>query len=176
MMHRFAGRVTARRRAFTLMEVVLASVILAIIGGAVSAVMMLAGRAVPSDSDGSGVAVDMSEIVAQMSLELSLATQVLATDTFYVSFVGPDLDDDGFGDDIVYGYNSTDKTLLRAAAGETSVWLSGVTDCAFSFVTGTESVRGASVSVLRTVGVRIETAGGPEIRASFHCAALPEAP
>ncbi len=158
------------------MEVVLASAILAIIGGAVSAVMMVACRAIPSGSGGSASAIDLSEVTAQMSLELSLATSFLATDAFYVTFIGPDVDGDGIGDEIVYAFNSVEGTLLRQVAGEYFVWIDGLDDCEFTFVTGTEEVLGQERTVVRSVGFRAQPSDGAEIRGAFFCAAFPEAP
>jgi prepilin-type N-terminal cleavage/methylation domain-containing protein len=169
-------RGTVRRRAFTLLEVVLASVILAIIGGAVSAVMMVACRAIPSSAGGSASAVELSEVTAQMSVELSFATSVLALDAFYVTFVGPDIDGDGTGDEIAYAFNSSEGTLLRQVAGEYYVWIDGLEDCEFTFVTGTEEILGEDRTLVRSVGFRAQPSDGAEIRSSFSCAALPEAP
>lgn len=173
---RRAARRTSVRSGFTLLEVVLASGILAIIGAAVSAVMLVAGRAVPSDSDGSGSAIDGAEVLAQMSLEASLAREILAAESFYVLFNGPDADGDGTEDEIAYAYSVDDGTLLRMVAGESAIWMTDVEHCEFTYIQGTEAVRGVETEVVRSIGVSLQAGGGPRLRAAFQCVALPEAP
>lgn len=164
------------RRGFTLLEMVLASAILAVIGAAVSAVMMVACRAVPSASGGSATAVELTETIAQMSVDVSLASEFYSTDQFYMAFKGPDADGDGTADEIGYGFNSGEGKLYRSVNWEAAVVAEGIDDCAFTFVTGTEAVRGVNRTVVRSVSVRVEPGAGAPMRGAFACAGLPGAP
>lgn len=164
-------------RAFTLIELALATAILAIVGAAVSSVLMVAARSAPPASGGSASAVELADILSLMSIEVGLATEIIAAESDFVSFVGPDADGDGIGDDIGYAFSSTSGgQIYRAVNSNPSVVFTGVGSMEFSYLTDTVTVRGATSTVVRAVNVTIKPTDSVTLRRTVRCVGLPPYP
>ncbi len=165
------------RRAFTLIELAIASTILAMVGAAVSSVLMVAARSAPPATGGSAAAVELADILALMSIEVGLATEIIAAESDFVSFVGPDADGDGSGDDIGYAFSdSAGGQIYRSVNSDAVVVFTGIRAMEFSYLTDSVTVRGTTSTVVRAVNVTIEPTDSVSLRRTVRCVGLPPFP
>ncbi|MBX3360914.1 MAG: prepilin-type N-terminal cleavage/methylation domain-containing protein [Phycisphaeraceae bacterium] len=164
-------------RAFTLIEVALATAIIAIVGATVSSVIMVAARSSPRSDSGSATAVAVADLMAQMALDISHAREILALNEGFISVVSTDLDGDTVADEIAYAFDENDGgSLLRLAAGTLSVAYSGILDAEFDEIASQISDNGQSIEIVRSITFTMRTADGVHHRRTFRCLALPLAP
>ncbi|MBX3316581.1 MAG: type II secretion system protein [Phycisphaeraceae bacterium] len=172
-----AHRNTRSSRAFTLIEVALATAIIAIVGATVSSVIMVAARSTPRSDSGSATAVAVADLMAQMTLDISHAREILALDDGFITVVSTDLDGDTVADEIGYAFDENNGgSLLRFAAGTLSIAYSGILDAEFDEVESQINDAGQSVQVIRAITFTMRTADGTLHRRTFRCLALPVAP
>jgi hypothetical protein len=165
------------RRAFTLLEMTLATLIIGFIGVTISSVIMVAARSAPRSDSGSAVALTVADCLALMALDLGAATEVLAVEETYVSIRGPDLDGDSIGDEIGYAFDESEGgRLLRFSSGTLSVALGGVLDAEFGSRSDTVLDGGQASGVTSAITFRVQTADGVWHRRTFRCVAGPVGP
>lgn len=166
-----------RRRAFTLVEVSLATAIIAIVGATVSSVIMVAARSSPRSDSGSATAVAVADLMAHMALDIGHAREILALDDGFISVVSTDLNGDTVADEIAYAFDETNGgSLLRLAAGTLSVAYTGILDAEFNEVESQISDGGQSVDIVRSITFAMRTTDGTWHRRTFRCLAQPVAP
>lgn len=170
------------RHGFTLIEVVLASALLALVGAAVSSTLLLTSRATPRATGGSAVSARVSDVLTQLSLEIGSAQLIRATEPAYFVFRIADMDDDGADEEVAYafiaGAGGAGGQLLRAINGTTSVVLEGITSCSFEYHTSSIGVRDAddvvtTTTSLRAISVDITPDDGARMRETIRCASIP---
>lgn len=165
------------RNAFTLIEVVLATSILAVVGVTVSSVLMVAARSSPPAASGSATDVAISDALAIMSIDVGLAGQFLATEATYTAFVGSDANGDAVPDEIGYARGvDLGGQLLRLVDGELSVMYTGVPSMTLTYQKDSVTIKGVTSTVVRSVGVKVSTADGSTYRRTIRCVGLPKAP
>lgn len=165
------------RRAFTLIEVILATSILGIVGVTVSSVLMVAARSSPPATGGSATDVAVSQALAVMAIDIGLASKFLATETGYVTFAGADANGDGAADEIAYAFlDESGGQLLRMVGADLSTMHTGLSDLTFSYLTGTVTVGDTTESVVRAVAIRLEAADGSLYRRTIRCVGQPTMP
>lgn len=165
------------RGAFTLIEVILATSILAIVGATVSSVLMVAARSSPPATGGSATDVSIADALAIMALDIGLASEFLAIEDEYTSFVGADANGDGIADEIGYAFfEDSGGQLLRLVGADLSTMHTGIASVEFSYLTGTVTVGGASQDVVRAVAIEVETSDGSIYRRTIRCVGQPVAP
>lgn len=171
------------RPGFTLIEVVLASALLALVGAAVSSTLLLASRATPRATGGSAVSARVSDVLTQLSLEIGSARLIRATEPAYFVFQIADMDEDGADEEVAYafiaGAGGVGGQLLRAVNGTTTVVLEGITSCSFGYHTGSIGVRDAddvvtATTSLRAISIDITPDDGARMRETIRCASVPE--
>ncbi|MBI1338256.1 MAG: prepilin-type N-terminal cleavage/methylation domain-containing protein [Phycisphaera sp.] len=156
-----------RSNGFTLIELVAASAILAIVMAAMASTMLLASKALPSGDDVSVRTLRASRWVDTFATELETAQRIISHDAGSITFVVPDRNGDGYGQRVAYTWSSSKKTLSRGLNNAApSVILSDVD--AFSltcqYASATELYPGVGVeqatdSLLMTMGDTSGTAG-----------------
>lgn len=169
-------QLVSMRRGFTLIELVLSSAVLAMIGAALSSVMLMAARAAPTASGSSGTAAETSSVLAMFAIEVGSASRIIALEPEYVAFTSGDADGDGADEEFMYGYASGTGELIRSVNGAAATVMSGVTGCTFTGRTAVVSVHGQSVKVARAISIDITPSSGDRVRATARCFAMPEAP
>ncbi|MBI1367687.1 MAG: prepilin-type N-terminal cleavage/methylation domain-containing protein [Planctomycetes bacterium] len=100
-------RQIARRRAFSLMELIVSMSIMTIIMGAVGSAIMIAAKAIPSTSDPADAAIESQRQGSLFTSELSYATRMLTMESHRVSFTVADRDGDGNPEKITYAWSGT---------------------------------------------------------------------
>ncbi len=130
------------RRAFTLIEIVLAMGVFSILAGALGGIMLLSARAVPSTSTAADKASVAAGVLARLSSELEVATAVLEGDSSGITFVIPDRTGDGSDDTIRYEWTGSDTRLLTRTldGGTPQVLAADVSAFVLSYQTATRSV------------------------------------
>jgi prepilin-type N-terminal cleavage/methylation domain-containing protein len=130
------------RRAFTLIEIVLAMGVFSILAGALGGIMLLSARAVPSTSTAADKASVAAGVLARLSSELEVATAVLEGDSRGITFVIPDRTGDGSDDTIRYEWTGSDTRLLTRTldGGTPQVLAADVSAFVLSYQTATRSV------------------------------------
>lgn len=165
------------RGAFTLIEVILATSILAIVGVTVSSVLMVAARSSPPATGGSATDVAIADALAILALDIGLASSFLATETGYTSFVGADANGDGAADEIGYAFlDDSGGQLLRLVGDDLTTMHTGISSAEFSYLTGTVTVGGASQNVVRGVAIEVVTSDGSAYRRTVRCVGQPAVP
>jgi prepilin-type N-terminal cleavage/methylation domain-containing protein len=111
----------ARRRGFTLVELVLSVVILSIILLGLQSAALLAGRASAVERDSGPAAVlSAAGAVEQLSTDLTYALSVTELASGAITFTVPDRNNDGADDTIRYAWSGTPgQPLTRAVNGGT---------------------------------------------------------
>lgn len=107
--------------AFTLVEVLLATSIMAMIALGLGSAMVMAARAAPSDrSKSTNAATITGRAVDQLSAELSYATAINSSTATSIDFTVPDRTGDGNEDKIQYSWSGVSGApLLRSINGRT---------------------------------------------------------
>jgi|GEM_PF-3335454 len=128
-----------RRKAFTLVEVLLALALATIVLSALQALIMIAGRAIP-DSDGvQASAVTASDALERLAAEVSVAVEVLDVSATSITFSVNDWTGDNRVETIKYGWSGVaGDPLLRAVNGGDATVLIDAAE-SFSLTSGTTS-------------------------------------
>jgi prepilin-type N-terminal cleavage/methylation domain-containing protein len=92
-------------RGFTLLEVIVSSMLLSIVVSAASALLFVTARAAPVTDDPGVAAAETLRALDLLSSELAFATRVTAAEAHRVEFVIRDRDSDGADDTISYRWS-----------------------------------------------------------------------
>jgi len=154
-----APRVPAGLRAargFTLVELIAAVAIMSLLLGAMTSAVLLTRQAVPERGTGLVALVDASDVMQQLTADLSQAVYILEHESKSVTLVVPDRDGDGLPETIRYAWSgTTGDPLTRQLNGGTAITaLDNVAECTFGFET--------AVSVQRFEGTS-DGGLGPEV-------------
>ena len=139
-----------RRRAFTLIEVTVASAILSIIVVGLSSAIVLATKALPSMTSPAQHALKAADVSQQIMGELRYASSISESSTHRLAFVVPDRNGDSLPDTISYTWSaaSGDPLLRQFNSGAAVKVLPDVQEfeVAFDTTTTTEMVAGEGES------------------------------
>jgi Tfp pilus assembly protein PilV len=118
-MHRHTRHIRRNTRAFTLLEVMLSTVIMAMIMLAMTSVMVLSTRCLTSKGEDASKASDaIDEITTDLNLAESFSEQTATAVTFTV----PDRDNNGQSETIRYSWSGTPgDSIMRAYNGGVEV-------------------------------------------------------
>ena len=106
------------RHGFTLLEVVISSMLLSIVIGAASALLFITSRAVPTGDDPAIAAADTLRAMDLLSSELAFATSLEQTSPAAIQFTIRDRDADGLDDQITYTWaGAPGDPLVRQETG-----------------------------------------------------------
>lgn len=97
----------APRRGFTLLEVIISSLLLTIVVSAASALLFVTARAVPAGDDAVVGATETLRAMDMLASELTFATSLNVTGATEVDFIIRDRDNDGSDDVIRYAWAGT---------------------------------------------------------------------
>ena len=160
------GRKRRRRRAFTLLELLFAMVVMTALMGGLASALMLASRAIPDDASPAAVAIDAYYAADQIAGELFCAQSFSERTATAITFTVADRDNDTVAETIRYAWTGTPgDPLTRQYNGGTVV---NIIDSAYEFdltyeiasISGTPSV--VSVEIALRAGAhpstRVETA------------------
>jgi len=100
-----AGVLRGPRGGHTLIEVVISVSIVAVIMGAMVSIMLLVARGTDVSADGTENVSATSEVVQQIAVELSVATNITEQTATAVTFLVPDRDDNLQGETIRYAWS-----------------------------------------------------------------------
>ena len=114
-----ARHISHNARAFTLLEVMLSTVIIAMIMLAMTSVMTLSTRCLTSRGEDVGRA---SDVIDEITTDLNLAESFSEKTATAVTFTVPDRDDNGSSETIRYSWSGTPgDSIMRAYNGGTEV-------------------------------------------------------
>jgi Tfp pilus assembly protein PilW len=157
------GAAPRRRGGFSLVELVLAGALMAVLLGAMVSVMMVTTRAVPGISGAAPSISAAAAAVTQMADELRTAVEFSERTGTVVAFTVPDRNADGEADPVWYAWSGTPGAALvrRGRNGVMTTLLPSVQSLSFSYTTaigptGTEAV--TAVGIVLQVGPSSETA------------------
>ncbi len=102
-----AKRAVARRRALTLLELVVSMVAMTTLMGGLASALVLASRAIPDDASSSAVALDAYYVADQMAGELFCARSLSERTATAVTFTVADRDNDAVAETIRYAWSGT---------------------------------------------------------------------
>lgn len=97
----------ARAAAFTLIEVVISTIIVSLIMGAMVSTMLMAQRAMDTSSAGNQSVTTANQVVSQITNELSVAVSITEQTATAVTFTVPDRDGDSQAETIRYAWSGT---------------------------------------------------------------------
>ncbi len=119
----YAGRVGA-----TLIEVVLATVVIAVLMGSMTSVVLLSSRAIDGGRSSTAKTAEARELIDDLTAELGLAQSVESLDDKSVTFTVPDLTGDGGADTISYAWSGVegDPLTRRLNNGPEAILAEGV--------------------------------------------------
>lgn len=134
------------RRAFTLVELVIAGALMAILLVGLQSAVLIASKAIPKPTEGSDVAAQASAL-DRLALDVSYAKSITSVSATQITFTVSDRNNDGTDDSIVYSWSATagDPLIRRANSYDAETILPGVTSLALSL--SAETVAGAPVYV-----------------------------
>ena len=101
------------RHAFTLIETVLSLGIVGIIALAMTSVVLLTGKAMPSAADADVANVTTREVAQRIAGEVAAATQINAVSATSIRFTLPDRDGDNIAEVFEYAWSGTPGDPLR---------------------------------------------------------------
>ncbi len=125
---RFRAGVRARRIGATLIEVVLATVVIAVLMGSMMSMVLLSSRAIDSGTSSTAKTAEARELIDDLTAELGLAQSVESLDDKSVTFTVPDLTGDGGVDTISYAWSGVagDPLTRRLNNGPEAILAEGV--------------------------------------------------
>ncbi len=129
------GAARARHGGFTLLELVVSSVVLSVIMAGLGSAMLIAGRALPEAGSAAMAAVAAADAAEQMTADLRYATAVSERSATIIEFTVPDRNGDGTPEVIRYAWSGTaGAPLTRRYNGATAVEiLANVAEFALSY-------------------------------------------
>lgn len=142
----FGGR--ARRAGFTLVELMLAMSVAAILVGAVAAALFVAGQALPNRQTPAQAALTAAVAVNELADDLALAGSFSERTATAVTFVVPDRNGDAAPESIRYAWDGVSGgTLTRAVNGATpQVVLAGVGSLALAFDVSSQVTKSTTIN------------------------------
>lgn len=159
-----------RRRAVTLLELVISIAIMAVLMGGIGSAMLLAGRAIPADDDRLVLTVNASLVLDRIAADLMYATKVDAVTATSVTITVPDRDDDAAEETISYTWGGTagDPLVVQYNAETADNLIESVEDFAVS----------AETSGVETLQLHVELQpdadAASRVRTSFELLNRPE--
>lgn len=110
----------SRRRAFTLVEVMVSMVVVSIIMGAIASVMRLATTQLDATSSGMSNVSKATSLLQQITAEVALAKTVTERTATAITFTVPDRNADGQDETIRYSWTGTAGNPLTRTYNGTS--------------------------------------------------------
>jgi len=139
------------RRAFTLVEMLVSLATVAVISGAIMSTMVVAARALPAAGDRTDRATSARHAIAQLTSEVSLASEVSHLSDTAIEFTHPDVDGDRMPDVIRYEWGGkAGDGLVRTINAVPETLLEGLADFHLSATTRAARVEGAGTPELGT--------------------------
>lgn len=105
------------RRAFTLIELVIAMSLMLLVAGVLASIITIAGRAAESPESRTSRSLATSRLLTQILDELSLATTVDSISTNKIEFTLADCTGDGRADAVSYAWGGPGTSLIRTLNG-----------------------------------------------------------
>lgn len=137
------------RRAFTLVEMLVSLATVAVIAGAIMSTMVVAARALPAAGDRTDRATSARRAIAQLTSEVSLASEVSHLTDTSIEFTHPDVDGDNSPDVIRYEWGGdAGDGLVRTINGVPATLLDGLADLKLTATTRAARVEGAGTPEL----------------------------
>ncbi len=140
------------RRAFSLVEMVVAVALMGLVGSVLVSLMTLSTRAIPGREDASTITLDVERALGLVSAELAEAIGIVSMSEKVVEFRVPDRDSDGVDEVVRYEWSGVKgEAIKRGVNGATPVaWLSGVEG--FKLTASTAEAQATLAPVLSTTG------------------------
>ncbi len=130
-----------RRRAYTLVEMVVSLGVLSLVMGSLASIMVLMSRALPSSDDPSTSVVAAERFAAQFASDVETATLFTVVTETQVSFSVPDRDNDGDEEKLSYTWGGGSAPVSRTLnSGASETLLESVGSLAFQY----DGIAGAS--------------------------------
>jgi Tfp pilus assembly protein PilW len=144
-----------RRRGFSLVELVLAGALMAVLLGAMASVLVVTTRAVPGVTGSAPSISAAAAAVTQMAEELRTAASFSHRTGTAVAFTVPDRNGDGSADPVRYEWNGTPGApLVRTGrGGVTTSLVPGVRSFSLSYTT---ALNARGTSAVTTVGIVLQ--------------------
>jgi prepilin-type N-terminal cleavage/methylation domain-containing protein len=141
------------RRAFSLIELMVASSIIAVLLIAVQSTIMLAAHSVPAANARSTALVTASAALEQLNADLTYAAAFSARSATSVTFTVPDRTGDGLPDTITWSWDATAKGLLTRQfnGGAAITMAANVRDFSLVYDTRTSQTPGPNVTSAETL-------------------------
>ncbi|MFZ2873598.1 MAG: type II secretion system protein [Phycisphaerales bacterium] len=137
------------RRAFTLVEMLVSLATVAVIAGAIMSTMVVAARALPAAGDRTDRATSARQAIAQLTSEVSLASEVSHLSDTSIEFTHPDVDGDKSPDVIRYEWGGkAGDGLVRTINAVPETLLEGLADFHLTATTRAARVEGAGTPEL----------------------------
>lgn len=156
----------SHRPGFSLIELVIAISLTAIVSLGLMSALMLSVRAIPESDDAGIVAARIDNASEFLLADIMLASEVDVTDSNRkLDLIIPDITGDGVADDIEYRFNSGELTR-KVNSGKDRVMVQGISAGQFG-ITATDT-RVSSVTVV------FKTGRGQMHRLGVECLARPE--
>jgi prepilin-type N-terminal cleavage/methylation domain-containing protein len=113
-----AGKPRPRVRAFTLLELVVATSVMAILATGIGSVFVLAARALPNARGPSETSITATTALDQLTADLRVATSITAASATSITFTVPDRTGDGVDDTITYSWAGAGSPIIRQFDGD----------------------------------------------------------
>ena len=136
-------------RGFTLLEVIVSSMLLSVVVSAASALLFVTARAVPTGEDPGVAAAETLRAMDLLSSELSFATRVTAAEAMRVEFVIRDRDSDAVDDAISYAWSGTpgDPWMRSEGNGDPAAVVRRLASLSLRYTLSEDGLRIAAVHV-----------------------------
>lgn len=108
---------TRHRRAFTLIELVIAMSLMVLVAGVLASIITIAGRAAESPESRTSGSLATSRILTQILDELSLAKSLDSVSASKLEFTLGDCTGDGLPDTVSYSWGGPGNSLIRSLNG-----------------------------------------------------------
>ena len=106
-----------KRRAFTLVELLVALSISTLLLGAISSLFVIMARALPDDTSPLSRTSQLTRAVDRFAFDVSWATQVVQASTSKCEFIVPDCTGDAVDDSVVYKWAGAGASWTRELNG-----------------------------------------------------------
>lgn len=123
------------RRAFTLLELLMAMAISGVVLAGICSALLAAARALPPKSDPVAASLTAAEAVNMLTDDLRFATSITAAAADAVQFTVPDRNSDGAPETIRYEWKGAGRSLLRTVNGTQVTLLDSVASFQLRYTT-----------------------------------------